>query len=584
MTQPFPSSSALAGTLYRGDLEHESCGIGFVARIDGTPSHDILEVALTALCRQLHRGGLAADGDTGDGAGVLLQVPRAFLARELGDAVDEAPLATAAVGMCFLPYEATARLTARALVDQHLVKEDLAVLAWRTVPVDAEVLSAHARASMPSVEQVIVARPAELDADAFERRLLLARRGLEQAALDLDIDVHIASLSARTIVYKGMLASTQVGAFYPELHDELMQTAVAMYHQRFSTNTFPSWERAQPLRMLCHNGEINTIRGNVNSIRGRHADLDTDVWAGRAADLVPIIDERGSDSAMLDNVVEMLVRSGMDARRALMMSVPTAWERAVHMQPDVREFYEYQSLIMESWDGPAALSFCDGRRLGTVLDRNGLRPARYVVTTDGLVISGSEVGLVDLPPERVAYKGRLGPGEMIAVDLQNGLVELPTETTGEIITASPWAEWTRQAVVDLALEDITPDAANERPDGDLLLRRLDAAGYSREDVSVVLKPMAMDAYEAIGSMGDDTPHAVLSAFPRSVYGCFRQRFAEVTNPPIDPIRERGVMSLTTLLGPRPKLLAGGAPTTRMLRVPSPVLGAVDGLLSVAAKA
>ncbi|MCS6938980.1 MAG: glutamate synthase large subunit [Roseiflexus sp.] len=587
--------------LYDPRFEHDACGIGFVARLSGEPSHAILAYALTAVGRMAHRGGVAADGKSGDGAGVLTQIPRAFFARELATRAIRYPVEDLAVGMFFLPQHEGHRNTARSVVEQILAHYGMALLTWRPVPINLDALGESARESCPVIEQALIARPPHNHTapNAYERALYLARRTIEAEARAHRLEgFSIPSLSSRTLVYKGLLVAPALPEFYDDLRDPLYETAIALYHQRYSTNTFPTWERAQPFRMLSHNGEINTLRGNITWMQAREAEwrraaasaqqpalieaaIDGDplAMALSAATIGPVVDTSGSDSAMLDNVLELLVMGGRDIRHSLTMLVPEAWERVHDMAPPRRAFYQYHAGMMEPWDGPAALAFCDGQVVGLALDRNGLRPARYLLTDDGLVICGSEAGAVSIDESRIIRKGKVGPGQMIAADLRTGRFEENDDIRSRLAARQPYAEWLKRHMRVLApagaprvSEPDEPESRSSRESKSALLGELQRAfGYTAEELAVVLKPMLRDGMEPVGSMGDDTPTAVLADRPRPLYNYFKQRFAEVTNPPIDPIREELVMSLSFSLGRRGNLLLETPEHAHLLRLASPVL-------------
>ncbi|WP_026370661.1 glutamate synthase large subunit [Kallotenue papyrolyticum] len=565
------SSSA---PLYDPRWEHDACGIGFVTRLDARPSHEIVELALEALCHLEHRGALDADGKSGDGAGILTQIPYDFFAHYLKRArLDPPAPGDLAVAMCFLPFHHLSE--ARALIEEHLAAAGIPLLAWRAVPTNDGTLGAQAMLLKPVIMQALLARPATIAPADWERALYRTRRaiGLEAHRRAME-GFYIASMSSRTIVYKGLMQASQLGVFYPDLQEPLYRSALAVYHQRYSTNTFPSWERAQPFRLLCHNGEINTLSGNVAAIKSREPDFASPLWEDVAC-LRPVIDERGSDSAMLDNVLELLTLSGRDVRHALTMLVPPAWEHDASLDEDLRAFFQFHSCLLAPWDGPAALCFSDGSVVGMALDRNGLRPARYIITADGLIVAGSEVGAVSIDPERIVRKGRLGPGQMIAVDLQAGQFMDDIAIKRWLAARAPYRAWVSEQLQTLNVA-LTPGTANGTPAEEAPLACLQAAfGYDAESLQVVLKPMARDGHEPVGSMGDDTPIAPLSLVGRPLYGYFRQRFAQVTNPPIDPLREALVMSLAMNLGPIGNLLDESPAHAHMLRIERPILRAAE---------
>jgi len=544
--------------------ERDACGVGFLADLSGRASHRLLHDALAAVANMRHRGALAADAKTGDGAGVMTQIPYALLRRDLHLPAGNANLA---VGMLFLPADADARGRARALVEETADGAGLAVFGWRDVPADPDGLGPYARSTQPFVAQIVLGRgPGWSDAE-FDRILYRCRRQLERRAAEAALAVYVPSLSRRTIVYKGLFSSPQLPRFYPDLAHPAYETALAVIHQRYSTNTFPSWHLAQPFRYVAHNGEINTLQGNALWMQAREAALASRLWGDRIEDLRPVIQPGGSDSAMLDNALELLITSGRDLPHGMMMLVPEAWEENGELDETVRDFYAYHACLTEPWDGPAALVFSDGSLVGAALDRNGLRPARYCRTDDGLVIMASEAGVLDLAPERIVEKGRLGPGQMILADLSRGVFVANRELKLRYARRKPYGRWLRRHLVPLGRAGAQGALEHSGP----LVERQRAAGYTLEDVERILHPMAEDSKDPVFSMGDDVPPAVLAARPRPLYHYFKQRFAQVTNPPIDPLRERAVMSLATTLGPRRSLLEETDQQARLLALPSPLL-------------
>ena len=495
--------------------------------------------------------------------------------------------------MIFLPrYNPDHRERSRQILNETVREYGLEVLGWRDVPADGDALGQWAQNLRPYIEQIIVARPAGSAAvgDEFERKLYLVRKRATQRAWAESItNFYIASLSSKTIVYKGLFVAPQLPNFYPDLRDPEFKTAIAVFHQRYSTNTFPTWERAQPFRMVCHNGEINTLEGNLTWMRAKEADLaGAQEWGADASILAPVIAPHGSDSQKLDNALDLLVQSGRDIRHALMMMVPKAWENTHDATPEQRAFYHYHSCLQEPWDGPAALSFTDGTVVGSVLDRNGLRPARFVILDDGIVIMSSEAGAVDVDESRVLQKGRLRPGEMLAVDTSAGLIENDAQIVKRFVERQPYGKWLDENLVTLeqiaerrtqigksANQRISESTNDESANSQFAIRNpqslLAAFGYTREEQLVVLRPMWEEGREPIGSMGDDTPTAVLSAVPRPLFHYFKQRFAEVTNPPIDSLREEMVMSLSQRLGRRACILSETPEAARLLEMPSPIL-------------
>ncbi|HWN99575.1 MAG TPA: glutamate synthase large subunit [Blastocatellia bacterium] len=568
------------GLLYDARDERDACGVGFVAHMSGKQSRGVLETALEGLNNLEHRGAVGADGLTGDGAGLLTQLPARFFSREV-ERFGCAPLAPSdlAVGMFFLPRDGSAAASCRAKTEQTISRQGLVAICWRPVPVCENALGPKARASAPVIEQLLIGR-GHVEEGELEARLRLVRREIEGDTLRIE-GFYIASLSSRTIVYKGMLVASKLEAFYRDLSDPLFESALAVLHQRYSTNTFPNWPLAQPFRMLAHNGEINTVAGNRNWMRARENEIV------RREPHQPHPRSRwneGSDSSSLDKALDMLVTNGLDVSQAMMTLIPEAYENSVETDSRLRAFYEYSSCLMEPWDGPAAVAFTDGKLVGAALDRNGLRPARYALTNDGCVIVTSEAGAVACDVETVMERGRLGPGEMIAVDTERGVLLRNDAIKNAVASGRPYASWVRRSIVvcprliDDQPEKAPPTAlpvdarSNEKESRrqPALLRQMKTFGYTAEDVQRILEPMLLEGKEPAGSMGDDTPLAVLSQRPRLLYSYFKQRFAQVTNPPIDSIRERQVMSLDTLLGARVRISDKTA-RARLIRLRSPVL-------------
>jgi glutamate synthase domain-containing protein 2/glutamate synthase domain-containing protein 1/glutamate synthase domain-containing protein 3 len=557
--------------MYDPAHERDACGMGFVAQARGVRSHELVRQGLAILENMTHRGAVGADPETGDGAGILIQLPHRFLQREcaaLGIALPEP--GAYGVGMTFLPHDEAGE-ACRGMVERAVVEEGLEVLGWREVPTDATRIGEQARESRPVVAQCIVVGDG-LAGDDLERKLYRVRRHAERAGVAAGLDsgdFYIASFSVRTVVYKGLLNPDQIVRFYPELEDEALESAIALIHSRFSTNTFPTWGRAHPYRMICHNGEINALRGNVNWMRVREGGMGEEVRS-----LFPIVGEGQSDSASVDNVLEFLVMGGRPLAQAITMLLPEAWEGNPQLDPEVRGYFEYHSAVMEPWDGPAAVAFTDGRQVGAILDRNGLRPARWLVTKDDLVVLASEAGVLPIPAADIRAKGRLGPGRVLLVDTERGTVEGDEEVKAAIAARHPYRRWVVEQ--QLRLDDLpeplvasTPEAAAS------IMERQTAFGYTTEEMRLVIEPMITGSAEAIGSMGTDTPIAVLSDHPQLLFRYFKQLFAQVTNPPIDPIREKLVMSLVTDLGPRPSLLEETPEHARRIRLHQPVLSDAD---------
>ena len=562
-------------TLYDPSFEHDACGTGFVADISGKPSHAIVEKGIEAVAHLTHRGATAADAKTGDGAGVLVQVPRKFFKSQLETlGHPKAEVEWLAVGMIFFPRQNyQGRERARTVIEEVLARHKMRVLAWRMVPVDSSVLGEKAEATRPEIEQVLITPKAKKSfpsEEHYERTLYLARKEIEKRVDEESIeDFYIPSFSCRTLVYKGLFVASQLKKFYRDLNDPDFESAVALFHQRYSTNTFPTWFLAQPFRFLGHNGEINTLQGNRSWTKAREAEIGHPFWNRKVDLLKPVIVPGGSDSAALDNLLELLIESGRGILHSMMMLVPEAWENMPHMKSDWKAFYEYHSCLQEPWDGPAALAFTDGRIVGAVLDRNGLRPARYIVTKDGMILMSSEVGVIDIPDENVKEKGRLGPGKLIAVDLVQGRLMNDEEVKEAIVKRSPYGKWLKKNLFHLPTGSLD---GNGKLRGEVtLLQKEIAFGYTFEELTMVIKPMVVDAKDPVGSMGDDTPPAVLSQRPRRLSNYFKQLFAQVTNPPIDPIREELVMSLHTLLSRRRNLLEETEAHCKLVQLDSPLL-------------
>ncbi|MBI4510765.1 MAG: glutamate synthase large subunit [Deltaproteobacteria bacterium] len=565
--------------LYREENEHDACGVGFVVRIDGTRSHDIVEKGLKILENLAHRGACGADPETGDGAGILIQVPHLFLAAECAKLGFNLPKGGEyGVGMMFLPVAAKGQEACVALTERVILEEGMRLIGWRDVPVNPQACGPSSRAVMPAIRQVFVGRgdacPDAADEDCLERKLYVVRKKIERLARESGVapadGFYIPSLSSRTLVYKGLLLPEQIPQFFRDLGDPGLTTALALVHQRFSTNTFPSWDRAHPYRFLAHNGEINTLRGNINWMHARETLLRSELFGDDVEKLFPIIAPGGSDSAMLDNVLELLVHTGRSLPHAMMMLIPEAWQNHATMSDAKKAFYEFHSSLMEPWDGPASIAFTDGRVVGAVLDRNGLRPSRYVVTHDGLVVLASEVGVLEIPPESVKQKGRLRPGRMFLIDLEEKRIVGDEETKERIAARKPYRQWLNESLVPLeALPGAVGQADELSAEGVLTLQK--TFGYTIEDLRVVMAPMALTAQEAIGSMGTDTPLAVLSSRPQLLFHYFKQLFAQVTNPPIDPIREELVMSLVTTIGSEKNLFAESPDHCRQVQLKSPIL-------------
>src|SRR3984885_13084008 len=562
--------------LYDPAHEHDACGIGFVASIRGEKSHEIIRKGIEVLVNLTHRGACGCDPETGDGAGVLIQIPHKFFARECSKIGFQLPEPGAyGVGMTFLPVEKHERLQCEGILERIVREEGLTVLGWRDTPTFASAIGRVARASQPYIQQIFVGRGegTNLDEDAFERKLYVVRKRAETEVGQSEIAdreiFYIPSLSARTIVYKGLLLAPQITNFYKELSDPDVMSALCLVHQRFSTNTFPSWQRAHPYRYIAHNGEINTLRGNVNWMWSRQSLLKSPLFGDDLKKLFPVISPDGSDSANFDNAVELLLQAGRSLPHVMAMLIAEAWAGNPHMQPDKRAFYEYHASLMEPWDGPAAIAFTDGQVIGATLDRNGLRPGRYVVTNDGLVVMASEAGVLDVAPEDVQRKGRLQPGKMFLVDTVAGRIISDKEIKRELASRQPYGQWLKDNQV--TIDQLPEPSRLHYSDPETLLRRQRAFGYSDEDLKMILGPMALSGEEPVGSMGTDTPLACLSDRAQSLFSYFKQLFAQVTNPPIVPIREETVMSLFSYIGSERNILEEQPENCHMLKLAHPLL-------------
>ncbi|MBI3375972.1 MAG: glutamate synthase large subunit [Betaproteobacteria bacterium] len=544
--------------LYSPHNEHDACGVGFVANIKGKKSHSIIEQGLTILKNLTHRGAVGADPKTSDGAGILIQIPDQYFREELAaHNVKLPPAGHYGVGMVFLPREPASRRACEYEIERAIKDEGQVLLGWRDVPVDSCDLGESVKKLEPVVRQAFIGRGAGVTVtDALERKLYIIRKSSGHAIQALKLahgkEFFVPSMSARTIVYKGMLLPYQVGLYYKDLQDARVMSALALIHQRFSTNTFPSWDLAHPFRMIAHNGEINTLRSNVNWIRARQGAISSPILGDDLAKIWPLIYDGQSDSASFDNALELLVMSGYSAAHAMMMMIPEAWENHTLMDPSRRAFYEYHAAMMEPWDGPASIALTDGRMIGATLDRNGLRPSRYIVTDDDLVIMGSECGCLPVPEESIVKKWRLQPGRMFLVDLEKGRIVDDAELKDTLASARPYAEWIER--IRVRLDEVESDRQQPVRSAIALLDRQQAFGYTQEDVKFLMIPMAMTGEEPVGSMGNDSPLAVLSDKNKTLYHYFKQLFAQVTNPPIDPIREELVTSLVSFIGPKPNLL------------------------------
>ena len=560
--------------LYDPRNEHDACGMGFVVDLHGNKSHEIIRQGIQILVNLTHRGACGCDPETGDGAGVMIQIPHEFFDRESREFGFTLPApGEYGVGMMFLPVEPQQRLICEGIVERIAREEGLSVLGWRDTPINSDAIGRTARATQPYIEQVFLRGAPGMTQDQLERVLYVVRRRAEAEVAESDIRekdfFYVPSLSTRMIVYKGLLLAPQISEFYKELSDPLTSSALCMVHQRFSTNTFPTWQLAHPYRMICHNGEINTVKGNVNWMHARESVLKSDLFGDRIENLFPVIRQGLSDTGSLDSAVELLTLAGRELPHVMAMLIPEAWDADSTMPDEKRAFYEYHASLMEPWDGPAAVAFTDGKWLGATLDRNGLRPARYLVTKDGLLILASETGVLPVPPEDVVSKGRLQPGKMLLVDLVNKRFVPDEEIKHTLASRQPYGEW-------LEKNQITLDALPDPPrvygtDSKTLLQRQRAFGYTEEDVRILMTPMAEKGEEPIGSMGVDTPLACLSDKPQPLFNYFKQMFAQVTNPAIDPIREELVMSLTSYIGTERNILEETPQHCHTLKLPHPIL-------------
>ena len=574
----FQRSSYLRGLprqegLYDPAHEHDACGIGFLVNIHGQQSHDIILKGIQILINLTHRGACGCDPETGDGAGILIQIPHEFFAKEcakLGFPLPEP--GEYGAGMVFLPVEPQQRLICEGILERIVREEGLEVMGWRDTPVLGDAIGRVARASQPYIEQIFVRRPSSMPEDEFERRLYVVRKRAESEIANSDVRdksfFYVPSLSCRTIVYKGLLLAPQIPHFYGELSDPDATSAICMVHQRFSTNTFPTWQLAHPFRYLCHNGEINTIKGNAAWMYARQSVLESPLFP-EIKKLFPIITPGGSDSAMLDNAVELLTMAGRSLPHVMAMLIPEAWDADETMHPDKKAFYEYHASLMEPWDGPAAVAFTDGRVIGATLDRNGLRPARYLVTHDDMLIMASETGVLPVKPEEVKYKGRLQPGKMLLVDTVQKRIIPDEEIKQQLWSRKPYAEWLKEN--QITLDGLPEPPRMYKTEHDTVLQRQRVFGYTDEEIRMLLAPMAAKGEEAIGSMGVDTPLACLSDRPQPLFNYFKQLFAQVTNPPIDPIREELVMSLTSYIGTERNILDETPQHCHTLKLSHPIL-------------
>ena len=566
--------------MYDLSMEKDSCGVGFIANIKGKKSHQIVSDAISILCNLEHRGAVGADPRAGDGAGILVQIPHAFFTRKAAEIGFQLPEpGHYAIGALFMPKETAWRKVIQSIIAEQIKEEGLVLLGWRDVPSDNASLGVTVKPTEPYHMQVFIGRNGTAKTEEeFERRLYILRKSISQAIYQRRdrglAGYYPVSLSCRTVIYKGMFLADQLGKYYPDLHEPDFESALALVHQRFSTNTFPTWSLAHPYRMIAHNGEINTLRGNVNWMAARQASVHSELYGKDISRLWPISYEGQSDTACFDNALEFLVQGGYSLPHAVMMMIPEAWAGNPLMDEQRRAFYEYHAALMEPWDGPAAIAFTDGRQIGATLDRNGLRPARYLVTKDDRIVMASEMGVLKIPEDQIVTKWRLQPGKMLLVDLEQGRLIPDDEIKATLAKSHPYSDWLHRT--QLVLEEL-PHAPVKGMRSNLpLLDRQQAFGYSQEDISILMTPMAATGEEAAGSMGNDTPISALSDRPKPLFTYFKQNFAQVTNPPIDPIREELVMSLVSIIGPRPNLFdLQGMASTKRLEVRQPILTDAD---------
>ncbi|MEE2804673.1 MAG: glutamate synthase central domain-containing protein, partial [Pseudomonadota bacterium] len=573
-----PNNRAITTGLYDPRFEHDSCGVGFVAHIKGERSHQILQDANTILVNMDHRGACGSEENTGDGAGILTALPHEFFERAIHESLGERlpPPGRLGVGLVFLPTDHDERRHSREVVEKTVEQRGHSVIGWRPVPTnpDAADIGPAARHSEPVIEQLFVAAGSTARDETFERELYLIRKRVshrlrDQLSSTNGVPFYICSLSSRVIIYKGMLRPAQLLAYFPDLADAGFTTHLAMVHSRFSTNTFPSWDRAQPNRFMAHNGEINTLLGNVNWMRAREGVMHSDLFKEELDSLYPVVEPDCSDSGNFDNVLEFLLMTGRTLQESIMMMIPEAWQKHGSMDSARRAFYEYHSCLMEPWDGPASIAFTDGRYIGAVLDRNGLRPSRYYLTTDDRVIMASEVGVLPVDPEKVKEKGRLHPGKMFLVDFEQGRMIPDQELKQQISTLKPYAEWMERQRIDLGLLSATAPAP--LMDKKMLIAQMRTFGFTVETLQFMLLPLIEQTRDPVGSMGNDSTLACLSDQPRLVYDYFKQLFAQVTNPAIDSIREDVIMSLECYIGPERNLLEPGEEHCHRLRIVHPIL-------------
>ena len=575
---PHAHGQPIAQGLYDPRHEHDACGIGFIAHMKNAQSHDIVKKGLELLSNLEHRGAVGADPKAGDGCGILIQMPHLLFEEFAAQNGFDLPEPGAyAVAHIFMPPDQQSRNELKSIMEEAITSHGQQVMAWRDVPVDNSNLGYSVKPTEPFQAQLIIGRGDNCpDTDSFELKLFIIRhvifkniRRVEPLPESYKY-FYICSMSARTLLYKGLVMADQLAVYYKDLADERTKSALALIHQRFSTNTFPTWGLSHPFRMICHNGEINTIRGNINWMAARQDSMKSDIFGDDLDKIWPIIPEGQSDSACFDNALELLIRGGYSMAHAMMLLIPEAWAGNPLMDEKRRAFYEYHAALMEPWDGPAAVAFTDGRQIGATLDRNGLRPARYLVTSDDLIVLASEMGALKIPEEKIITKWRLQPGKMLLVDLEQGQIISDDELKTRLAEKHPYQDWLNRT--QLKLKDMPSVPSSIARTNISLLDRQQAFGYTQESLKFLMRPMASTGQEAIGSMGTDTPISALSDKPKLLHTYFKQNFAQVTNPPIDPIREELVMSLVSFIGPRPNLLdMSGTSELKRLEVSQPII-------------
>lgn len=561
--------------LYSPEFERDNCGAGFICNLKGKRTNDIIHKALDILIRLEHRGAVSADGKTGDGAGILIEIPHEFFKKVCEFKLPE--FKSYAVGMTFLPKSVNQQKICKEIFEKEITRQGLSILGWRKVPVDRSCLGSIATLSEPVVEQIFIGKGEEITPEIFNSKLYAARKIAEHKIYKSELAeaeyFYLSSMSTNTIIYKGLLMPQDINTYYQDLNDPDLVTKLALVHQRFSTNTFPTWDLAQPFRYMCHNGEINTLRGNVSRMKAREELFESEIFGDDIKEITPVVLDGKSDSASMDMALELLLQTGRSLPEAIMMMVPEAWEKNPSMSEDKKAFYEYNACIMEPWDGPASIPFTDGNYIGALLDRNGLRPSRYTLTKDGYVIMSSETGVIDIKPENVELHGRLEPGRMFLVDMNAGKILGDEEVKSKIVSKLPYKKWLKENLLPLAE---VPYTGNKTPvEKEDFIKRQKLFGYTLEDISTIITPMATAGKEAIGSMGADLPLAVLSEKPQLLFNYFKQLFAQVTNPPLDGIREEIVTDISLAIGADRNIFDILPENCKKLRIQNPVISNED---------